>query len=454
MIKELIESLEKKRILILGFGVEGRSTYRFLRRYFPEKPLVISYQGNDFEEEKEYLTKDPNLTFMVGKQYLEHLDEFDTILKSPGVSFKGMDTSLFMDKITSQLELFLEYMDCYTIGVTGSKGKSTTSSLIYQMLEEQGKDSILLGNIGIPILDHIEEITKEKIVVLEMSSHGLEFVKKSPNIGIVLNIYEEHLDHYNSLQHYIKAKYNIFQYQNKKDIAIFNMDNELMKQYSFNYPNNCYAITMQEEEQSNTIEHVIWLKQNMVYDNQTPIYDSNQPRNLKGKHNLNDIMFVLAVSKILGLNHKKTLETIQNFRGLEHRMEYVGKYDGIYYYNDSIATIPEATINCIEALEKVDTIIVGGKDRGIDLTKLIQYLNNSKVNNILCLPKTGEYIYKGIDKDTKTAILVENLEEAIKYAKQNTKKEHICVLSPAASSYGYFKNFKERGNRFKELVQN
>ena len=163
-------------------------------------------------------------------------------------------------------------------------------------------------------------------------------------------------------------------------------------------------------------------------------------------------MFVLAVSNILNLNLEKTIETINEFNPLEHRLEFVGTIDGVEYYNDSIATIPEAAIESVKALENVNTLIVGGNDRGVNQESLINFLSKSNVENIICLPKTGEYIYDGLKETDKNTIKVENMEEAVKIAKEITKKNTICLLSPAASSYGYFKNFKERGNIFKKLI--
>ncbi len=450
---ELIKYLEDKKILILGFGVEGKSTYQFLRKHFPQKPLAIRYHKQDFKEEKEYLEKDKNLSFYTGDEYLTKMEQYDIILKSPGVSFKGMDTTNFLHKVTSQLELFLEFMPCYTIGITGTKGKSTTSSLIYKMLQDQGRKTRLLGNIGIPIFDEMEEIQKDETIVLEISSHGLEYVKKSPNIGILLNVYEEHLDHYESLEKYIEAKYNIVKYQEKNDITIFNMDNELMKQYQYHFKENDYGITIKEEKKEER-KHVIYLKDNKVYQNEKLLYNAEEERKLKGNYMLNNIMFVLAVSQILQLDLAKTVQTINTFEPLEHRMEFVGTFDNVEYYNNSIATIPEATIDAIETLEKVNTLIVGGNDRGVNQTKLIHFLKESKVEHIICLPKTGEAIFEAIREDKRhTIIMVQTMEEAVKQAKTLTRKESICLLSPAASSYGYFKNFQERGRIFKELVK-
>ena len=165
--------------------------------------------------------------FITGEEYLNDLEYYDVIMKSPGISFKDIDISKFKSKIYSQLELFLEHTKSFTIGVTGTKGKSTTSSLIYEMLMRQNKDAELLGNIGLPIFDEIEKINDDTIVVLEMSSHGLQYTDKSPNISILLNVFEEHLDHYKSFEEYRDAKFNIFNFQGKEDISIFNLENNV-----------------------------------------------------------------------------------------------------------------------------------------------------------------------------------------------------------------------------------
>jgi UDP-N-acetylmuramoylalanine--D-glutamate ligase len=452
MIEQIIEFLKNKKIIILGFGVEGQSTYNFIRRYLPNVPLVIRYSKSDFDKEREYLEKDTNLQFLTGNDYLKGIEEYDVILKSPGISFKDIDISKFKNKIYSQLELFLEYTKSFTIGVTGTKGKSTTSSLIYEMLVKQNKDAELLGNIGVPIFDEIEKINDDTIVVLEMSSHGLQYTDKSPNISILLNVFEEHLDHYKSFEEYRDAKFNIFKFQGKKDIAIFNLDNKEMEKKKYQYRENDYGITINNIENTNT-NNTIYKKDDYIYLNDKKIYATNEERKLKGNHNLNDIMFVLAVSNILNLDLPKTIKTINEFNPLEHRLEFVGTFDGVDYYNDSIATIPEAAIESVKALENVNTLIVGGNNRGVNQENLIKFLKESKIENILCLPKTGEYIYDGLIKTDKNIVNVKDMEEAVRIAKKVTKKNTICLLSPAASSYGYFKNFKERGNIFKELVK-
>lgn len=452
MIDEIISFLEDKKIVILGLGLEGKSTYNFIRKYLPEKELDIRYNKENIEEEREYLNKDKNLSFITGDTYLEGLEQYDIILKSPGISFKNIDISKFKDKIYSELELFLEYSKSFTIGITGTKGKSTTSSLIYEILKNQNKDVELLGNIGVPIFDEIEKITENTIVVLEMSSHALEYTDKSPNISILLNLYEEHLDHYKSFEEYGDAKFNIFKFQNEEDIAIFNLENEQMRKKNYPYKKTDYGITINNIENRVT-ENTIYMEENYIYYNNKKLYNTNDIRKLKGNHNLNDIMFVLAVSNILKLDLNQTIKTINEFNPLEHRLEYVGTFGNVDYYNDSIATIPEATMESIKALENVNSLIVGGNDRGVNQEELIEFLKESKIENIVCLPKTGEYIYDGLKDTNKKIEKVKDMEEAVSIAKKLTKKNTICLLSPAASSYGYFKNFKERGNLFKELVK-
>lgn len=451
MIEEIISFLKDKKIVILGFGLEGKSTYNFIRKYLPEKQLDIRYSNPNFEEEKKYLDSDKNLSFITGDKCLENLENYDIIMKTPGISFRDIDISKFKEKIYSQLELFLEHTKSFTIGITGTKGKSTTSSLIYEMLANQNKDVELLGNIGIPIFDEIEKIKENTITVLEISSHALQYTDKSPNISILLNLFEEHLDHYKSFEEYGDAKFNIFKFQNQEDVAIFNLENEAMKKKNYQYKETDYGITINNINNDIT-KNTIYKKDNYIYLNNEKIYNANGKRKLKGNHNLNDIMFVLAVSNILELDLEKTIETISEFNPLEHRLEFVGNFDNIDYYNDSIATIPEAAIESIKALENVNTLIVGGNDRGVNQQNLINFLKEGKVENIICLPKTGEYIYDGLKETNKNLVKVENMEEAVETAKKLTKKNTICLLSPAASSYGYFKNFKERGNIFKQYV--
>lgn len=446
MINDLIEYFRDKKIIILGFGREGVSTYRLIRKYLPTQTLYIGDKSEEVQNNEE-LQNDNNLIFKCGEEYLENLKDYDIIMKSPGISFVNLDTSEFFEKIKSQLELLLEYCNNTTIGITGTKGKSTTSSLIYKILEEQGVKSILLGNIGVPVFDYIDQIDEDEIIVLEMSSHQLEYMKKSPNIAILLNIFQEHLDHYKSFGYYAKAKCNINRYQTEKDAFLYNGDNETIRRFMYFPRGRTYNVSYKGAPHAD-----IYLDGDMVYFKGEPIYNKNQPRNLQGDYNLNNIMFVLGVSKILGLDLNKTIKSISDFKPLRHRLENIGTYNDVTYYDNSIGTIPEATIEAVKALESVDTLIIGGTDRGLDYTEFTQYLNDSGIGHIICLPETGHIIAQGLRPEI--CHIVNNLEEAVSIAKKVTKKGSICLLSPAAASYGFFKNFEERGDAFKKLVQN
>lgn len=430
MINSIIDKIRGKNILILGFGREGKTTYQFIRKYLKEQKLTILDENNvDYD-------LDDNVELIVKKIDYDTLFGYDLIFKSPGISLKDIDTSEL--NITSQLQMLLEVNRKNVIGITGTKGKSTTSSLIYEVIKHFKDNVYLLGNIGTPIFEMIENFDNETTLVLECSSHQLEFVKASPHISILLNLHPEHLDHYLSLEHYYNAKLNIFKYQDNNDYILF--DNSISS-----YINN-------DETNKININKDIFIKDGFVYVKKgnvdVKVYDTNSERKLLGDHNLNNILFVLMVIDTLGYNFEESIQVINNFNPLEHRMEYVGKYNGIDFYNDSIATIPDATINCVNALKNVDTLIVGGNDRGLDYSELIDFINKSDVENIICLPKTGHDFYDLIEKNKYK---VDTLDEAVRVAKEVTQK--ICVLSPAATSYGFFKNFEERGRIYKELVR-
>lgn len=449
MIERLVEFLKGKNILILGFGREGETSYRFIREHLGNQHLTIADMNEVIVEDYPYLEEDENTKLILGKNYLEGLEEYDLIIKTPGLSLKDIDIFKFEDKITSQLELVMEYLNIFTVGITGTKGKSTTSTLMYEIIKDQGKNVMLLGNIGEPIFHRIDEMERNTILVLEMSSHALEFVKHSPDISILLNTYEEHLDHYASLEKYIEAKFNIAKFQVEGNHFIYNYDNKLMNEFGYLYREDDYAVSI--ETVPNT-KNKVYLKDENVYLNDEKLFNINLKMNLKGIHNINNIMFIVTAAKIMGLDIGKALDTISNFKPLEHRMEFVATINGVSYYNDSIATIPESTINGVIAIKNINTLIVGGKDRGVNLDGLIEFLWNSDIENIICLHTTGEYIYNKLEKSNKNLFKVNNMESAVNIAKKVTKPGTNCMLSPAASSYGFFKNFEERGEIFKKCV--
>lgn len=451
MYQKIIDKLKGKNIAILGFGREGKSTYNFIKTNIDDYNVTIIDGNSNLLDSNSYLSDDKNLSFVLGDNYLNNLDKYDLIIKTPGISFKNIDVTNIREKITSQLELVLEVFKSNSIGITGTKGKSTTTSLIYNVLKDQGKDTYLLGNIGIPLLDYVEKFKEDSVLVIEMSGHQLEYVKVSPKYGIILNLFEEHLDHFGSLDNYYNSKLNMFKYQNEGDYSLYCKDNNTLNNYVLNnnYISNKISISLSDNAD-------VYYSNDYVYSGNNKLYNINDQRYLLGSHNLLDIMFVLKISELFNLDINKTINTINNFKGLEHRLELVGTYDDITYYNDAIATIPEATISAIETLNNVDTLIFGGMDRGIDYSMFIEYLAKCSVTNLIAMRDSG---YKIVDKikeigTTNNIYYAKDLEDAVNIAKANTKKGSICLMSPAAPSYNDFKNFEEKGTIYKELVRN
>lgn len=444
MIPQLIEKLAHKKILILGFGLEGQSTYRFLRRH-SDQHITIADQ-NDLKSHP-LLQTDPNLTLITGPDYLNNLDDYDLIMKSPGISFKDVDYTSFQDKITSQLELILEVNRQNIIGITGTKGKSTTSSLVFHILKANNCDVRLLGNIGTPIFDEIETISDHTFLVIEMSSHQLEFIKTSPHIGAILNLFEDHLDAAGSVEHYHWSKLNLFRYMTPNDLAIYCADNSTLQNHMLQDKFKAQSISASIDPQ---ISANIELRDQKIYCHDTMLYDTTSQRHLLGQHNLSNIMVALTIAHFLGLDTETSQEAVNDFQPLEHRLEKVGTFNGITYYNDVIATIPAATINAIRSLQNVDTLIFGGLDRGIDYSEFIDFLNHSNINHFICMPSTGNTIGKQLDP--QKVVFAPTLEDAVDLAQKLTAKGAICLLSPAAASYEFYKNFQEKGQAFKKLV--
>ena len=446
--KDKIYNFLKNRgkILILGFGKEGKSTYNFLRSMDSNIEIGIA----DLKEiTDEQVLNDSNIIFHIGDNYLDACNNYNVIIKGPGVIVKDYLSEEVRSRITCQTDLFVQFCNAKTIGITGTKGKSTTTSLMYHILKSLGKNAILMGNIGIPVFDTIDEIQDDCICVMELGCHQLEYMTHSPNIGVVLNVYEEHLDHYISMQHYVDSKKNIYRFQNETDYALLgnspflkddNIKSSIIREGNFD--DNCYY-----KDNGNLV-----IKINSKL---TSIPISKIKTSLKGDHNLSNILVCLTIVSLLSLDLEKSIESIESFKGLPHRMEYVGTYHDVLYYDDSIATSIPSVLFAVEALKTVDTIIVGGMDRGLDYTELVSYLNNSSVSNILLLPATNNRIYSLFqEKNTsKNVICVKNMEEAVSIAKNVTAKGKICLLSPAAASYGFYKNFEERGNHFQSLVK-
>ncbi len=444
MIDYLKSVLESKKVLILGFGKEGRSSFKLLQKYLPEIDISIADANMELKKDSLLLNYSKDNLFF-GEEYLNCINRFDFVIKSPGVSLKNVLISPDTE-ISSQTALFLDYYHEQLIGVTGTKGKSTTSSLIYFLLKKIDKKAVLLGNIGKPAFDSIMDIDDETIIVYELSAHQLESIKTSPRIAVLLNIFPEHLDYFTNFESYRKAKFNIFKYQTNGGSFIL-LDNLITEDLI-----DSRALSFGMESSNNAYldgETIIIVKGGVKHS-----FDCKNLK-IKGVHNwLNAMAAILSLSEA-GIYINDFLQYLNEFESLPHRLEFVGEFSGVKFYNDSISTVPESTIEAIKTLGKIDTLLLGGFDRGIEYSILADYLINKDIDNLILMGKAGDSIHKLLmDRGVsgQKINMADNLEEAFLIVKSKTKLGGICLLSPAASSYDKYKNFEHRGDAFKNLA--
>jgi len=396
--------------LILGIGREGLDTLKYLKEVFPKKIFAIADQKEELDSKTKKAIE--GMDVFLGKDYLKNVKDFDVIIKSPGIPFFK-----YKDKLTSQTELFFDNCPGEIIGVTGTKGKSTVASLIHSIL----KGSYLVGNIETPSLSFLSKAKKDDIFVYELSSHQLMNLKKSPHIAVFLNIYPEHLDYYKNFEEYFSAKKNIYKYQSESDYLIFNPEIEpRTKAKKIKIDVNDFAQFLKNNQHFLEITHI------------------------------DNLIAVLNVAKLFNVPEKDIIKSLNKYKRLPHRLEFVGEFKGIRFYDDSIATIPEAVVYALDSLgDDVETIILGGLDRGIKYDKLVKRIKKSNIKTIIAFPDSGEKIVKNI---RSRIYKVDNMKDAVDLAYKHTSKGKICLMSPASPSFNLFKDYKERGDLFKKYI--
>lgn len=417
------EKLRHQRILILGFGKEGQSTLRFLLEHLQIKPAAIADQNPVSPTLLNQLPTD--IQIHTGENYLSFVQDYDLTIKAPGIPLRLIPNQ-FHYKITSQTNLFLSKYAHQTIGITGTKGKSTTSSLIHFLLLESGRDSILAGNIGIPAFDIIPLIREDSVVVYEMSANQLEMAAYSSHIAVLLNIYEEHLDHFGSFEAYCQAKLKIVAMQNPHDFAIVHPD----------WIGAC----------AHSVSTIQALELSFI-----PSVNENP---LLGDHNLININAAFMALAAAGISTGELKHLLPGFKPLPHRLEHCGRADEVIFINDSIATIPEACLSAIHAVGKVDFLLLGGFDRGIQYDKLAKVISDLHIPHILFTGEAGKRIAGMIPKEVPGQKLLQysSMQQAFEYIAQHSIPGDVCLLSPAAASYDQYRNFEHRGEVFKENV--
>lgn len=447
-INELKPIFDGKRCAILGYGREGRVWLSLLNRLGCCAEIAVAdMKPQDI----------PGVTGIYGEDYLNRAKGYDLLLQSPGVIIKDKLTPEEKAKILTQTELLLRLRPCKIIGITGTKGKSTTSSLTYHFLTACGFKTMLIGNIGVPPLERFEEMTPDTVAVCEMSCHQLEFVQHSPEIAVLLNIFPEHLDHYVSLEAYANAKRNIYKFQQPGDTSILNIDiipDDICTNAECGNAPECSnsgyrksrLITIGCEQPA-----MVFSENGTIFLNDREITPGEIHTQLRGKHNVYNIAAALTAAECAGANVDKCLAALPDFKGLEHRLEYVDTINGVEYINDSICTIPEAAIAAVKAFpDGADCVILGGMERNIPYDKLADFLNTGYVKNVILLPDSGYRVGDMITSPMVNKVRVKDLPEAVSVAASVARKR--VILCPAAASYGFYKNFEERGKHFKELV--
>ena len=443
-LRQVLKTLDGKNILVLGYGREGRETLRRLLDWCEGVTLTVA------DQKEQQLPE--GVAGIFGEGYQDTLSDYDVVIKSPGIVLKDKSPRM-IDKVTSQTELFLRAYRDQVVGITGTKGKSTTSSLTAHILQSVRPDTLLMGNIGIPAFSMAEKMGEKTIAVYELSCHQLEYTRVSPHIAVILNLFEEHLDHYGTKEAYFAAKRNIYAHQQPEDLYFCNIlqKDDLPRPVS-------RMVTMKQGEESGAN---LWVYRNEIRYQGRALTLRPGCTLLEGKHNLYNIGVAYGLCRAFGVEDDQFLAALKTFSPLPHRLQKVGTFDGVTYYDDSISTACETAIGAMEALKDkgIGSILLGGMDRGIDYDSLCDYLTGCDPNNpryVILMPDSGIRVHQMLVErgfDPARMVVTTGLEQAVEKAKELTPKGTVCLLSPAAASYGFFKNFEERGDRFQEYVK-
>lgn len=425
---------KNKNIAVIGGGIEGLSSAKYLKSKGARVKILDKKDGED---------------------YLKNLDDYDLIIRSPGVN-PDVLKDIFSDKVTSQTNLFLDLNPGKTIGVTGTKGKGTTSSLIYEMLKKQGFDAYLGGNIGKPPFEFLDNLNAHSITVLEMSSFQLIDIKKSPNIAVILMTTSEHLDWHKDVEEYINSKRNILRFQSENDFAVINKDYPQTRESDVETNGKIYYASAEDEA-----ERGCFIRQNSVWirEGQEEMRVINTSEVLiPGNHNLENVCAATMAAYIEGVSTDNIAYVLKTFKGLEHRLELAAEINGVKYYDDSFSTTPESAIAAIKAFKAPEILILGGSSKGADFTELGKTITEAK--NIKAIIGIGvEWpVIKGKIINLNPEVLVlegaKDMEKIVVAASKLAVDRDVVILSPACASFDMFKDYKDRGNQFKTEVKN
>lgn len=455
-LRSFYESLEGKRVAVLGIGL---SNTPLAKMFLGKAKKVIACDRRSREELPEAVLELERLgvELRLGDDYLTNLD-VDILFRTPGMKFNLPQLEEARKRgvaVTSEMEVFFDLCPCKIIAVTGSDGKTTTTTLIAKMLEKQGYTVHLGGNIGRPLLPEIDQITPKDMAVVELSSFQLISMRRSPDVAVVTNVTPNHLDIHKDMEEYINAKKNVFLHQNAFSRTVLNADNEITASFEPEIRGQCLLFSRRQkvgcgcyaDEQGNIVMALPGGEKKIM---------GTEDIFLPGLHNVEN--YLAASAAVSGLvTPENILEVARSFRGVEHRIEFVRELDGVRYYNDSIATSPTRTIAGLNSFSRRVLLIAGGYDKHIPFEVLGPKVVE-KVRVLILLGKTADKIEEavkaagGYSPDKLSIIRVNTLDEAVKAARENAVPGDVVTLSPACASFDMFKNFETRGEIYKEIV--
>lgn len=446
-LSDFCERIYNKRVAVIGVGISNKPLIGFLLKYGAK---VAAYDKKTSEQLGEIYAElsERGVDFHLGENYLDELSE-DIIFKTPGMRYDAPALAAARERgawVTSEMEVFFDVCPAKIIAVTGSDGKTTTTTLIHRFLTESGYKTRLGGNIGKPLLAECDEIGTEEWIVLELSSFQLHTMRKSPDIAVVTNITPNHLDVHKSYQEYIDAKKNIMLYQTSESLLVINEGNEETKKLRAEAKGNVRSFSAYCGADFHLSGGVICYKD-------TPVLDSRDIK-IPGMHNVENYMAAMAA--VWELAEKDVfLKVAREFGGVEHRIELVRTLDGVRYYNSSIDSSPNRSLNTLKVFGDNVIMIAGGKDKGIPYDDIGPAVAEH-VKTLVLIGMTASKIEKAVraaDGGDKVKILhATSYPEAVSLARKNAESGDVVLLSPASTSFDMFSNFEERGNLFKSIV--
>ena len=440
-INSLSELVKGKTVGILGLGVSNLPLAKLL---INEDCKLVIRDKKELSGDALEFTKKNNVKTVIGEEYLDNIDE-DVVFRSPGIMYtsdaiqKAIKSGVL---VTSEMEVFFELCPSAIIGITGSDGKTTTTTLISEMLKAEGKKVFIGGNIGEPLLPRLNQMTKDDYAVVELSSFQLMSMTKSPDIAVITNIAPNHLDKHKDMAEYVEAKKNIFTHGCKK--VILNAENDITKSF---ITENSVTFSLKNPQKNGA-----YLKDGDIFYNDEFVMKASDII-LPGIHNVDN--YLAAICAVYGLCGFETIKKVaQTFGGVEHRIEFVCEKNGVKYYNDSIASSPTRAIAGLNSFNQRVIMIAGGSDKGIAFDNLAKVITD-KVKLLIVMGFTKDKIKNAVLKvDGNFPIYTaSDLADAVNAAAKNAVSGDIVTLCPACASFDYFKNFADRGNQFKELVK-